>query len=683
MKYKILGLSLIASSLLADSVINLAPVSVTATGVNENILEQSVNISKKEEKEIKLDQVIFQKDLLNSLSGVRIEQTGSIIGHMTSIRMPLNTGPYYLFMQDGIPVQSSGFFNHNGLAYTTFQSANSVEVLKGAGTALYGSDAVAAVINVQSAKTPSKTKTKSLKVMGGSYGYMDTNFAMSNTIDEKSSYSENFSLMHSKGWRDHTKTNRAEANVRYDYIQDLDHYVEFLFNFSKTKAEQADSFNDYSKIESGSTAASDDPNYFKALQKTDVVRKFDYAKFSANFNNYSYKDFEISTTPYIRYNRNQYVATWEKNLPSNDNEIYTLGLIQRDTYSQKWGKVVFGFDSEYTKSTLKYTQDFNVTTTGWGAKTYTKGPLYDYTVNYIAFAPYLHIDYMVSKNLKLSPGIRYDYNKFDYTNNLAPNSTDSSNTYFRPASRKNSYNHLSPKFSVGYMPQKDLNVYFRYANGFRIPQATRLYSVKVKYKNINLKPEISNTYEVGFKKSFNKKSFFELSSYYMNIKDTVVRDSSSGGYRNGGSTIHKGIETTLKSQLSPEWETSISYSYSKHNYDNDPTYKNNEIAQAPRNLGNFRLFYTPLEINKLKVMAELSYVGSFWKDDAHKSTKYDGYKIGNLKADYKYSKNMNIYAKITNITNKKYASYARYAYGKEDYTPGDPRSIYMGFEYRW
>jgi hypothetical protein len=30
----------------------------------------------------------------------------------------LVTSPYYLMLQDGIPVQSSGFFNHNGLAYT-------------------------------------------------------------------------------------------------------------------------------------------------------------------------------------------------------------------------------------------------------------------------------------------------------------------------------------------------------------------------------------------------------------------------------------------------------------------------------------------------------------------------------------------------------------------------------------
>ncbi|MDQ7041961.1 MAG: TonB-dependent receptor plug domain-containing protein [Sulfurimonas sp.] len=336
MKKIVLGMSLVASALLADSIVEISPISVTATGMDEKVIEQALSMATKNEKEIQLDQVIFQKDLLNSLSGVRIEQTGSVIGHMTSIRMPMSTGPYYLFMQDGIPVQSSGFFNHNGLAYTTFQSATSVEVLKGAGTALYGSDAVAAVINVKSAGKPSKTKEISVKGMLGSYGFASTTVGMSDTIDKDSAYRANVSYMHSDGWRDNTKTDRAEANIRYDHTINDDNDVKILFNFSKTEAQQADSFNDYDKVTSGSTDASDDPNYFTALQKTDVSRKFDYAKISAEFNNYSFNDLEITLTPYVRYNRNRYVATWEANLPSNDNELYTLGLLQRNTYEQSW-----------------------------------------------------------------------------------------------------------------------------------------------------------------------------------------------------------------------------------------------------------------------------------------------------------------------------------------------------------
>ncbi|WP_345993992.1 TonB-dependent receptor [Sulfurimonas sp. HSL-1716] len=685
MKKTIITLSFAAMAVLADSsVIELSPVSVTATGSEEKVLAQPLSISKKSESEIKLDQVIFQKDLLNSLAGVRIVQTGSVIGNTTSIRMPNNTDSYYLFMQDGIPVQSSGFFNHNGLAYTTFESATSVDVLKGPGTALYGSDAVAAVINVQSVKKPSKQKEITFKGMGGSNGYGSTFLEVSDTVDENSSYRANVNYMHSDGWRDHTNTDRFEANVRYDHKINSDNDVKVIFNTSYTDAEQADTFNDYDNIKNGSTAASDDATYFSALQQTDVRRKFDYARLSAEFTNYSFNDLDISFTPYLRYNRNRYVATWEKNLPSNDNKMFTAGFLQKNKYTTSWGRLIGGVDAEFTKSTLLYNQDFDITT---GGKTYLQGAIYDYDVNYMAIAPYIHGEYDITSDLMLSAGLRYDYNQYEYKNNLTADSTDASGVYYRPGDRNDHFSHLSPKLSLNYKINKDTNIYARYANGFRIPQSTLLYSMKAGYENVKLDPETSNTYEIGIKSEMGKKSYTELAAYYMTINDTITkyRDIPSGYYYydNGGSTTHKGVELTTQIQATDEWAARIAYSYSMHNYVNDSNYGDNEISQAPNNTGNARLVYTPKNIKGLSVMGEYIYVGSYWMDDAHTVDKYKGYGIGNLKADYVYSKHLSLFAKITNITDERYAVSASYAYGKSDYTPGDPRQFYAGLSYLW
>ena len=680
-------LSFVAASLFgAEASYEIEPVSVTATGIEEKLVDQPLSIDKKSKSDIKLDQVVFQKDLLNSISGVRIEQTGSVIGHMTSIRMPLNTGPYYLFMQDGIPVQSSGFFNHNGLAYTTFETADNVEVIKGAGSALYGSDAVAAVVNVNSVAAPAKQKEIKVRGMGGSYGYGSGFVSMSDS-DESSGYRANLNYMHSDGWRKHTKTDRFEANFRYDQTLNDDNDIKLIFNASSTDANQADSFNDYKNIESASSEASDDPNYFTALQKTDVKRQFDFARISLEWTNYSINDFEITTTPYIRYNRNQYVATWEKNLPSNDNKLTTFGLVNRNTYESKKAKVVFGFDSEYTDSSLKYNQDFDITTTGWGGATYTKGALYDYDVAYFAMAPFVTGDYHFTKEFMVRAGLRYDYNRFDYDNNLADDSTDASGKYYRPADRTDNFSHLSPKLAFSYMPAEDDNVYVRYANGFRIPQATRLYSMKTGYESVTLDPETSNTYEVGYKHQFaDKRGFFEVALYYMNIDDTITKykNDATGTYyyANGGATIHKGVETSFDYWITKEWRAYAAYSYSKHTYDNDKNYGDNEMAEAPNHLANARITYKPNYIKGLRIMPEWQYVGSYWMDDDH-THEYDGYSIGNLKVDYKYKKQLRVFAKVANITDKRYAVNARYAYGKTDYTPGDPRSYYGGIEYRW
>lgn len=690
MKKTIIGLSILTASLLADSVIDISAISVTATGVEESVVEQPLSIATKGEEEVKLDQVIFQKDLLNSLSGVRIEQTGSVIGHTTAIRMPENKSSYYLFMQDGVPVQSSGFFNHNGLAYTTFQTASSVEVLKGAGTALYGSDAVAAVINVQSLKKPSKEKEVSLKGMYGTDNYSSASLEVSDTIDKDSGYRANVSYMKNDGWRDHTLSKRFEANVRYDKTLNDDNDLKVIFNTSKTDAEQADSFENYENIENGSDAASDDKNYFKALDNTDVRRKFDYARLSAEWNNYSFKDVEVSFTPYVRYNRNQYVATWEKNLPSNDNELATVGLMQKNTYEAKWGRLIGGFDAEYTKSSMEYNQDFDTSVKKFkdgalvSTTNYTEGAIYDYDVNYMAIAPYLHGEYDITKEIVMTAGLRYDYNAYQYTNNLSDgNASDISapSIYYRPADRTDSFSHLSPKLSLSYKPNKELNIYARYANGFRVPQASRLYSQTVGYENINLTPEISDTYEIGIKKAFSNKGYAELATYYMTVEDTIIKDKDVEGYRNGGSSVHKGVETTIHYQVTNDWAARAAYSYSMHNYVNDTKYENSEISQAPNHLGNARLIYTPSYIKGLRVMGEYQYVGSYWMDDDHDKS-YGGYRIGNLKADYAYSKSFNIFAKLTNITDERYAVSASNGWS-ESYTPGDPRQAYIGAEYKW
>ncbi len=674
---KNISLSFLLVSFAAAQNLQLDTISVTATGLEETLFEQPLSIEKKDKKSIELDQVIYQKDLFNSISGVRIEQTGSVIGHMTAIRMPLNTGPYYLFLQDGIPVQSSGFFNHNGLAYTTYQNAESIDVLKGTGSALYGSDAVAAVIDVHALNLD--RAQRSFWASAGSYGFFQ--LKATDIVHKKDAkYGIKADYMHSDGYRDHTDTMRGEINVAYEKMVNDTNIVTIRFNASKTEANQADSFNNYDNIVHGSKAASDDPAYFLALQKSDVKRKFDFALLSTEWNNFSFDPFEIDLTGYLRYNRNQYTATWEKNLPHNDNKLYTLGLRNKNIYEDAQQKFVFGFDGEYTLSKLRYDQPFTITTSGWGAKTYYKGPLYDYDVNYLAFAPYLHYERSLTSKWKFSIGLRYDFNRFDYNNNLAPDSYDPSGTYFRPADRTDNFTHLSPKAALSYFFTDKQHLYLRYANGFRIPQAGRLYSLKKGSEFVKLDPEISNTYEIGYK-FFNNPMQWDIALYYMMIDDTITRYESNGilYYANGGRTLHRGVEITTQYNLDLHNSIYVAYTYARHNYDDNEKYHNNELAQAPNHIADVRYIYRN---GPWTIMPEWRYVGSYWMDDAH-TYKYKGYSIGHLKVRYDYSPSLRFFAKIINITDKKYAAYARYAYGKTDYTPGDPRTFYAGLEYRW
>ncbi|KZZ22128.1 hypothetical protein A3752_07180, partial [Oleiphilus sp. HI0081] len=667
-----IGSSLLGASLLyalpavADmeakpAVEQLDTISVTANRNEELTLDVPASIAVKDRGSVDLDQANYQKDLFNSIAGVRIIQTGSTLGHKTSIRMPSNTGPYYLFLQDGIPVQSSGFFNHNGLAYTNFSTAGSAEVLKGAGTALYGSDSVAGTINVIS-QDPSLREGYTVKTEAGAHGFYRLGLAGSASLSDDSSVGIDISHSENDGWRDHTRSKRSEANITHFVSLNDNNSLKTVFAINTTEADQAGSLIGLDALKNDTESVGD----IEAALATgmDIQRKFDFARLSTEWTHLLNDEIELSTIAYLRTNRNQYVATWQGNLPENDSQQKTLGLMFKADYSLDSLRWTFGADLEYTKSSRSYEQTFDYVPSGWGSSV-AEGSIYDYDVNYFAVSPYTSAAFSVTDHLTVEAGLRYDSSRFDYTNNLSDGQYASS-SYARASSDNDpSFNHLSPKLSFSFRLDDSQNIYVRYANGFRIPQASRLYALTTDNIDFDLDPEVSDTYELGYKLATTNQRL-DLSLYYMTIDDSIVRRENIDGdryYENGGETTHQGAELSILQTLTEELSARLAYSYSEHEYVNDEDYGDNEQAEAPNSLANLRLNYSPQKVQGLTTSLELEHIGEYWMDD-NNTKKYGGYTVTHLKALYKISEQLKLSAKINNLSNKVYAENASFSYGK-------------------
>jgi len=656
----------------------LDTISVTANRDEEATLDVSASISVIDQQTIALDQPNYQKDLVNAVSGVRVTQTGSSLGHMTSIRMPLNTGSYYLFLQDGIPVQSSGFFNHNGLAYTNFTSASSAEVLKGAGTALYGSDAVAGTINVIS-KDPSEHQGYTLSSNIGSDGFYKLGFSAGHQYENDSSIGMAISQSESDGWRDHTRSKRTEANITHFMALDDRNAFKTIISVNSSEADMAGSLIGLDELE-------DKPESVGDIQAAldsglNIQRKFDFARISTEWTHYLNDSVELSTIGYLRHNRNQYTATWEKNLPKNDSKTRTLGLMFKADIDQDYVRWTMGADVEATKANRTYQQLFDYVPSGFGSAV-PAGDIYDYDVDYLALSPYVRSEFDLSDKFQISGGLRYDTSKYDYKNNLTDGQYESSN-YSRPSSDNDpSFDHLSPKLGATYHLDQHQNLYARFANSFRIPQATRLYSLKTNNVAFDLDPEVSDTFEVGYKLSSNNHRL-DAAIYYMTIDDTFTQRENTDGdryYENGGETQHKGVELTWLTKINEQFSTRLAYSYSEHEYVNDEEYGDNEQAAAPNDLANLRFIFSPKNVKGLQAIVELEHIGKYWLDNQNTKT-YDGYNVGHMKLHYQITKQLKVNAKINNFTNEIYAESASLSYGKEKYTPGAPRQFFAGLEY--
>jgi len=86
------------------------------------------------------------RELLTELSGTQMQQTSAVSGNV-SIRLQGLDGRYTQLLKDGFPLYG-GFSGSLSILQIPPLDLRQVEVIKGAGSALYGGDAIAGIINL-------------------------------------------------------------------------------------------------------------------------------------------------------------------------------------------------------------------------------------------------------------------------------------------------------------------------------------------------------------------------------------------------------------------------------------------------------------------------------------------------------------------------------------------------------
>ena len=124
---------------------------VTATRRPEPVLDVPLSIGRVGPETIQLVDPTHHAELLNRVAGVMI-QRGSGQESLTAIRSPVLTGAgscgAFLFLENGVPIRPVGFCNVNVLYEVNTEQAQAIEVLRGPGSALYGSSAMHGTVNV-------------------------------------------------------------------------------------------------------------------------------------------------------------------------------------------------------------------------------------------------------------------------------------------------------------------------------------------------------------------------------------------------------------------------------------------------------------------------------------------------------------------------------------------------------
>ena len=92
----------------------LDTVIVSTTREQELLSETPASIGVISEDSVRQLGATHPQQILSQVPGVAVSVTNGE-GHTTAIRQPFTTSPLYLFLEDGLPIRATGFFNHNAL----------------------------------------------------------------------------------------------------------------------------------------------------------------------------------------------------------------------------------------------------------------------------------------------------------------------------------------------------------------------------------------------------------------------------------------------------------------------------------------------------------------------------------------------------------------------------------------
>jgi iron complex outermembrane receptor protein len=666
---------------LAEVAAVIAPTVVSATREVQRRTDQSATIDVLEGASIREVRAAHPSGIMQRLPGVHATQLSGE-GLSMAIRQPITTKPMYLYLEDGVPTRSTGFFNHNALYEVNLPQAGGLEVLKGPGTALYGSDAIGGVVNVLTRAAP-VAPTLEATVEGGQYGYARV-LATGGFTKGVNGVRADLNVTHADGWRDEGGFKRQSGTIRWDGA----------FGAFTTKTVLAGSNIDQAEA-AGLTQTQFDtrpeinpsPIAFRKVQALRISTAIEKDNGRSLF----------SLTPYARHNVLEIMPSWQLTFnqqiwDTRNNSVGLLAKYRRD-FAPWRTRVIAGADLDLSPGSF-VADKITAPVSGGIFNTYTTGEKqYDYAVTYRQASPYVHTEFSPVARLRLDAGVRYDASGYVYDSRLDPIQTG---RWRRPADTTVSYTRLSPKLGATLDVSRNVNLFASYREGFRAPGQSQLFQQNSNVAStVGLKPVTAKSIEGGARGQVAGRVIYSAAVYDMHIKNDILSVLDAQGAQstsNAGETRHRGIELSTGAMITSELRFDAAYSTSKQTYEEwvipvsgkNVSYAGKTIETAPHTLANLLLTYSPGVLNGGRVAAEWSQTGKYYADPEN-TQSYEGFNLVTLHGNY-VLRNIGgeFFVRVTNVTNEKYSEVATYnAFNKWQYTPGTPRSVFAGLRYNW
>lgn len=558
--------------------------------------------------------------ILNTVAGIEINGNHSVAGIKLGYYVRGGNSSQVLILIDGVPVtDASGINLSYDLRLLPVDQVESIEIMKGAASTLYGTGAATGVINITLKKAGKKA------IAGNAYMNIGTNntaltgklsthdnnqgFSVNGNV-KKFNYFASFNSTETRGM-----SQIAVPNKNVNYENDPFSRINYMakLGYKATDKLTFDFFGNYDNFKN---------DYDFAFDNTGTN--------DTNLNHSKTEQFRFGFTPKYKYNKGEFVLNSGFNKIARSYQEFnsysnSVGFSQYDSRSVN----VDGYNKyEFTKSLFfvagiqyQFFDMNSVTPSGNITKESAKFNMID---------PYITGVYVSNFGLNFNAGARWN-NHSQYGNKLVYN--------------------LNPSFDFKSIP---LKILASYSTAFVTPSLYQLYDLK--NGNKTLTPEKNSTTEAGFEtRLWHKKIRLNVIGFYREQNNSIAW---AGKYSNiDGMSKAKGVETEVSFALSKTIKWNSNYTFTQVDKKLERLIPKNKVNSSLDFQINSRLFFN----------VSYQYVASrkdafYDKNFGSQKIVLGSYQLFNTSVRYELVKNrFSVFGAATNIFNDNFVEQIGYS----------------------
>ncbi|TSD66695.1 TonB-dependent receptor [Inquilinus sp. KBS0705] len=612
------------TALAQDSTRTLNDVVITATRSPKKLRDIGRVVTVISAEQINRSQGKSLPQLLNTVPGITFSGVNNAPGISTSVYLRGASNGNTLILVDGFPVNNAssidGSYDLNAFPLDQIER---IEILKGSGSTLYGSDAVAGVINIITKHAKQQGLNGYAQFVGGSYSTFKESAGLAGRIN-KTAIALNLSNTDSRGFAAATDTLGTSNFKRNGFHQrSLSFNIDQQLSDKFTVGGNLQTSYNYGSLPYGAYTNDVNNDYKNTFLYGGLNAKLILPKGALNFN----------------LSQNTVWNKFNNQIPDND-------------------------------STHQVTNNIGRITNAEAVLNYNLGKYFDITSG-ASFKNSNTSQYSLYESAGYHPG------PSRIGDDTAHNSIASAYTslFFKSdifhmelGGRFNHHSRYGDNFTYTINPSvilaKQFKVFGTIASAFKAPS---LYQLTSEYGNANLKPETTTSYEAGFNwQIIDNALSFNTVFYKRNTKDVIYFFSQSvppysSYYQNGRFQKDRGFESELTYQAN-NLSASAWFAYVTGKQTDENGIQTENLYRRPKTTFGADVNYQ--FSNRFAVSVNYKYTGN--RPDQNFATypativTLKHYNLVDVHLQFKALSQLTLFADVKNLTDAKYIDWLGY-----------------------